>query len=144
VVASAWNKAAAFYLLVSIRKKATIDYRAAKRSFHTTGGGAYNDRTVGNYNDITEQLVGDQFTCGDIVTYLLKIEVEDNPVHTNQTIEMDMRFLGDSTGQSGAGLIDIVGAGINYGMVENGDNGTGRIMETSMFLCFSERRICVA
>jgi hypothetical protein len=74
----------------------------------------------------------------------LKIEVEDNPVHTNQTIEMDMRFLGDSTGQSGAGLIDIVGAGINYGMVENGDNGTGRIMETSMFLCFSERRICVA
>jgi hypothetical protein len=92
---------------------------------HTTGGGAYNDRTVGNFNDITEQLVGSQFTCGDIVTYLLKIEVADNPVHTHQTIEMDVHFLGNSTGQSGAGLIDIVGARINYGMVENGDNGTG-------------------
>ncbi|MGD2206110.1 MAG: hypothetical protein PVH17_04960 [Anaerolineae bacterium] len=92
---------------------------------HSTGGGAYNDRTVGNTADITEQLEGGQFACGEIVTYLTAIEVEANPVDANQTIELDFRFLADSTGQSGAALSDIVNVAINYGQVENGDDGTG-------------------
>ena len=92
---------------------------------HTTGGGAYNDRTVGGFDDITEQLEGSQFVCGDIVTYLAQITVEANPVDANQTIELDFRFLGNSTGQSGAALIDIVNVQVNYGQVENGDSGTG-------------------
>ena len=37
---------------------------------HSTGGGAYDDRTIGDYNDVVEQLEGGQFACGDIVTYL--------------------------------------------------------------------------
>jgi hypothetical protein len=92
---------------------------------HATGGGAYNDRTVGDYDDITEQLEGGEFACGDYVSYLAYVQVEANPVDANQTIELDFRFLADSTGQSGAALSEITYVGINYGLVENGDNGTG-------------------
>ncbi|HBB9961514.1 TPA: hypothetical protein JG851_004684, partial [Vibrio parahaemolyticus] len=53
---------------------------------HQTGGGAYNDRTVGDYADVTEQLEGGQFTCGDIVTFLSQVQVEDNPVDALQSI----------------------------------------------------------
>ncbi|KAA3656887.1 MAG: hypothetical protein DWQ04_29775 [Chloroflexi bacterium] len=90
---------------------------------HATGGGAYNDRTVGDFEDVTEQLEGGEFTCGDTVTYLAQLIVETNPVDANQTIELDFRFLANSTGQSGAALSDITYVGINYGLVENGGGG---------------------
>ncbi|UJW92748.1 Ig-like domain-containing protein [Vibrio parahaemolyticus] len=92
---------------------------------HQTGGGAYNDRTVGDYADVTEQLEGGQFTCGDIVTFLSQVQVEDNPVDALQSIELDFKFTGDSTGQSGAAISEIVNVAINYGQVENGDNSSG-------------------
>ncbi|UYI49468.1 hypothetical protein OFO16_15685 [Vibrio natriegens] len=82
---------------------------------HSTGGGAYNDRTVGEYNDVTEQLLGAQFSCSDTVTFLANIEVSDTPVDALQTIELDLRFLADSTGQSGAAISDIVSVSVNYG-----------------------------
>ena len=34
---------------------------------HSTGGGAYNNRTVGRAKDIVESLEGSDFRCGDIV-----------------------------------------------------------------------------
>lgn len=92
---------------------------------HATGGGAYNDRTVGDYKDVTEQLEGGQFACGDIVTYLADVQLSNAPVDANQTADFDLRFLADSTGQSGAALSDIVQVKVNYGAVENGDSGTG-------------------
>ena len=92
---------------------------------HETGGGAYNDRTVGDFNDITEQLEGGEFACGDIVTYLFQITMEGTVVTPVQTARFDLRFLADSTGQSGAALADIVNVQVNYGQVENGDDGTG-------------------
>ncbi|PXF59701.1 MAG: hypothetical protein C4B58_02450 [Deltaproteobacteria bacterium] len=91
---------------------------------HATGGGAYNDRTVGDYNDITEQLEGAQFTCGDIVTYLVQIELEATTVNPVQTAEFDFSFLANSTGQAGVAHAEVVGVSINYGSVENGDDGT--------------------
>ncbi|NET12886.1 MULTISPECIES: hypothetical protein [unclassified Okeania] len=91
---------------------------------HDTGGGAYNDRTVGDFNDITENLEGGQFAFGDIVTYLVQIEMEGTTVDTVQTAEFDFRFLANSTGQAGAAHADIVNVAVNYGDVENGDNGT--------------------
>ncbi len=105
----------------------TIDFAAAApfTYTHQTGGGAYNDRTVGDYKDVTEQLEGAQFVCGDIVTYLAQLEIEAAPVDANQTAELNFRFLGNSTGQAGAAHAEVVGVRINYGMVENGDNGTG-------------------
>ena len=92
---------------------------------HMTGGGAYNDRTVGDFNDVTEQLEGGEFTCGDTVTYLAQITMEAATVDPVQTAEFDFRFLANSTGQSGAALVDILNVAINYGQVENGDDGTG-------------------
>ncbi|MBM4859834.1 tandem-95 repeat protein [Vibrio parahaemolyticus] len=92
---------------------------------HQTGGGAYNDRTVGDYADVTEQLEGGQFTCGDIVSFLSQVQVKEVPVDALQSIELDFKFTGDSTGQSGAALSEIVNVSINYGQVENGDNGSG-------------------
>ncbi|WP_013322338.1 DUF7507 domain-containing protein [Gloeothece verrucosa] len=104
----------------------TIDFAAAAPYTYNlnTGGGAYNDRTVGNYKDITEQLQGGQFAFGNIVTYLVQIEVAKNAVDPVQFAEFDFGFLADSTGQSGAAQIDIVNVAVNYGNVENGDNGT--------------------
>ncbi|MFV9691260.1 MAG: Ig-like domain-containing protein [Desulfobacteria bacterium] len=90
---------------------------------HATGGGAYNDRTVGDYNDVTEQLEGAQFTCGDIVTYLVQIELEATTVDPVQTAEFDFSFLANSTGQAGVAHSEVVGVSINYGSVENGDDG---------------------
>lgn len=40
---------------------------------HATGGGAYNDRTVGKGDDIVESLADSDFSCGDTVTSLTQI-----------------------------------------------------------------------
>lgn len=106
---------------------ANTDFAAAAPNTydHATGGGAYNDRTTGDDHDITEQLEGYNFTCGDIVTYLTHIEIEESTVDPVQTAEFDFRFLGNSTGQRGAGQVGIVNVAINYGDVENGDNRSG-------------------
>ena len=78
---------------------ANTDFAAAAPNTydHATGGGAYNDRTKGDDHDITEQLEGYNFTCGDIVTYLTKIQIEESTVDPVQTAEFDFRFLGNST-----------------------------------------------
>ncbi len=86
---------------------------------HTTGGGAYNDRTVGKGDDIVESLEGSDFSCGDTVTYLTQITVDAGAIGA-QAIELDYRFLADTTGQSGAAISDITGVWINYGCVING------------------------
>src|SRR5688500_14808141 len=33
---------------------------------HSTGGGAFDDRTIGKTNDVVESLEGGDFACGDI------------------------------------------------------------------------------
>ena len=41
-----------------------------------------------------------------------------------QSAEFDLRFLADSTGQSGAAIVDVLSAKVNYGPVQGG-NGPG-------------------
>src|SRR5688572_2507994 len=43
---------------------------------HSTGGGAYDDRTIGKENDVVESLEGGDFAAGDIVTYFVAITVD--------------------------------------------------------------------
>jgi len=86
---------------------------------HSTGGGAYNDRTVGKADDIVESLQGGDFTCGDKVTFLTEISVAAGG-ENDQTILVDFSFLADTTGQSGAAIGNIAGVSINYGAVSNG------------------------
>ncbi|UCD99351.1 MAG: tandem-95 repeat protein [Chloroflexota bacterium] len=87
---------------------------------HATGGGAYDDGTNNKATGLVESLEGSEFACGDVVTFLTAIKVSANPVHANQTAEFNYRFLGDSTGQSGAAITDIVNVSVNRGPVSNG------------------------
>lgn len=87
---------------------------------HLTGGGAFDDGTKGKSADIVESLEGGDFACGDIVTFLTKVGVGDTTSAGDdgpQTIEVDYQFLMNTTGQSGAGLSEIVHVGVNYAPV---------------------------
>jgi hypothetical protein len=89
---------------------------------HSTGGGAYDNRSVGRTKDIVESLEGSDFRCGDIVTFLTRVTAGGS-VAANATIEIDFEHLADTTGQSGVGFSEIVRAQINAGNV--GGEGPG-------------------
>jgi len=106
-------------------KDFSFDFTAAAPNTydHATGGGAFNDRTVGVDKDIVESLEGGDFKCGDIVTYLLQVTVDNtNQAGSDapQTVEIDFSFLADTTGQSGVAHSEVLLAKVNYGNVENG------------------------
>jgi hypothetical protein len=86
---------------------------------HETGGGIFDDRTIGT--DVVESLEGGDFECGDVVTYLAQIVVEDNPADNfAQTIHLDFSFLANTTGQAGAAHGEIIDVYINEpGVVED-------------------------
>src|SRR3954447_21705101 len=98
---------------------------------HLTGGGAFDDRTIGRANDVVESLEGGDFACNDIVSYLTQISVDSGATGAS-TIEIDYSFLADTTGQSGIGLIDVVGVAVNYGAIHFnqplGGPGTGALV----------------
>lgn len=82
---------------------------------HATGGGFYNDRTIGRDQDVVESLEGGDFTCGDHVSYLTAIKVSKTATSQNQTIELDYSFLAAATGQPGVALCQIAYVGVNTG-----------------------------
>jgi len=94
---------------------------------HSTGGGAYNDRTVGRDQDIVESLEGGDFACGDTVTFLTQIRVDGGAAGA-QKIRVRLEFTAHSTGQQGVALVDNVngtsaainGSGIDTGTVDDG------------------------
>lgn len=89
---------------------------------HLTGGGAFDDGTNGKSHDIVESLEAADFACGDVVTYLTEVAVGDTgsaDADGAQTIEIDYRFLRDTTGQSGAAIGEVVGVGVNYAPVSD-------------------------
>jgi uncharacterized repeat protein (TIGR01451 family) len=101
-----------------------IDFvAAAPGSYnHLTGGGAFDDRTIRANNDVVESLQGGDFSCGDIVTYLTEVTVDDTAqadTDAPQTIELNFSFLADTTGQSGVAIGDIVLVQVNYGTIED-------------------------
>ena len=79
---------------------------------HATGGGAFDDRTIGKTLDVVESLEGGDFKCGDIVSFLTEITVADD-AEGIQTIELDYSFLAHSTGQPGRALYPIQAVMIN-------------------------------
>jgi hypothetical protein len=96
---------------------------AAPESYnHLTGGGAFDDGTIGVDKDVLESLVGGDFSCGDIVTYLAEVTVGDTTqadTDAPQTIELNVSFLAVTTGQPGVALGDIVNVTVNYGTIED-------------------------
>ena len=103
----------------------SIDFAAAGPLTynHATGGGAFNDGTIGDDKDVVESLEGGSFTCGDTVTFLSLITVDASPTAANQTIEITYDFAANTTGQPGLAYADITDVAINYGNVENGGGG---------------------
>ena len=85
---------------------------------HATGGGAFDDRTIGKANDVVESLEGGDFACGDLVTHFVKIAVE--PGAAEQTISMTFKWTADSTGQSGAAYDAMHNPKINTGVIDGG------------------------
>ncbi len=90
-----------------------------------TGGGAFNDGSIGDYDDIVHQLQGSQFQCGQVATYLVRIAMKPTTTELVQTARLELRFAATTTGQPGVALSGIAGVNINYGSVENGDDGSG-------------------
>ena len=72
---------------------------------HTTGGGSFDDRTIGKTNDVVESLEGGDFACDDIVSYLVEINVDSGAVGA-QTIELDFEFLSLAAGTPQPNAID--------------------------------------
>ncbi|WP_052718454.1 DUF11 domain-containing protein [Methanosarcina sp. MTP4] len=102
----------------------SIDFVAASpESYnHLTGGGAYDNRTIGVDKDVVESLEGGDFACGDIITFFATVAVDNTQSAIDdgpQTIEMNFSFLADTTGQSGAAIGDIVNVKVNYGTIED-------------------------
>ncbi|MCG3209027.1 MAG: hypothetical protein FOGNACKC_02643 [Anaerolineae bacterium] len=103
----------------------SIDFAAAAPFTynHATGGGAYNDGTIGKANDVVESLEGGDFACGDTVTYFTAITVGGDGDDDPQTIEIKLSFLANTTGQPGAAHASVTNVAVNYGSVENGGGG---------------------
>jgi len=85
---------------------------------HATGGGAYDDRTIGKNNDVVESLEGGDFRCGDFVTHFVQIRVASGAA--NQTIQLQFKWTADSTGQSGAAYNAMHNPTINNGVIAGG------------------------
>jgi hypothetical protein len=84
---------------------------------HRTGGGSFDDRTIGKDKDVVESLEGGDFKCRDIVTFLTQIKVASTAAGS-QTIELDYSFLAHSTGQQGVALYPISAAMLNSGIID--------------------------
>ena len=88
------------------QKGISLDFAASyyKSYNHSVGGGAWDDRTVNK--DIENSLEGSEFSCGDYVSFLTKIELEnikDLQDLGQMTLALDYEFDGDTTGSTGVG-----------------------------------------
>ncbi|MCA9246453.1 MAG: VCBS repeat-containing protein [Planctomycetales bacterium] len=94
---------------------------------HTTGGGAYDDRTIGDNMDVVESLEGGSFKSGDIVSYFVEIAVgdlQDGKVadqHLAETLELEFTFGTRATNGLEVGHVQVMGVGINYGPIARSD-----------------------
>jgi len=93
---------------------------------HDTGGGAYNDRTVGRFDDIVESLEGGDFACNDTVTFLTQIKVDSGAVGS-QTVRLNLEFTAHSTGQQGVALVDNDAVGSTSAAINQAGDDTGTV-----------------
>lgn len=100
----------------------TIDFTAAAPlSYnHLTGGGAY-DAGASNI-DTVQSLEGNQFGCGDIVSFMTKISMADGVAAQYGGTTLLLRYSWDmaSTGSNtGVAWVDMTHAQINYGPIHD-------------------------
>jgi len=88
---------------------ATVDFAATVPECynHQTGGGSFNDAS-NRY--VIESLEGGDFACGDVVSYLWYVVVEDDSsIKDNSYMEFLLQFTGTTTGQEGVGFTQVRG-----------------------------------
>jgi uncharacterized repeat protein (TIGR01451 family) len=73
----------------------------------------YGSRTISRTNGVVESLEGGDFACGDLVLFFGQVEIDASATGGNATVELDMSFLSEPTGQPGVGFTDIVSVGIS-------------------------------
>ena len=79
---------------------------------HETGvGGQFGDRIINQ--QVVESLEGGDFECGDLVVFFVEVVV--GGTGDAGTLQLDMSFGAETTGQPGVGFTDIVSASINAG-----------------------------
>ncbi|MGH2591193.1 MAG: DUF7507 domain-containing protein, partial [Actinomycetota bacterium] len=66
----------------------------------------YGSRTISKTNGVVESLEGGDFACGDLVLFFGRVEI-DGSATGSATVELDMSFLAEPTGQPGVGFDDI-------------------------------------
>lgn len=87
---------------------------------HDVGGGAFDYGSSSPADlEIREELEAAGFACGDTVTYLLSMSVDDGAVGA-QTVEFQVDLLADTTGRSGAAHLIIQDVEVNYGVIDGG------------------------
>jgi uncharacterized repeat protein (TIGR01451 family) len=84
---------------------------------HATGLGThpqfgYDNRQISKSNGVVESLEGGDFECDDLVTFFVQVKVAGNAGGSG-SVELDMSFGAETTGQPGLGFDDIVSWGIN-------------------------------
>ncbi len=88
----------------------------------------------GSNTYVRTELQAEDYVCGDVVPFLIKIDVDANPEHDPQSIEIDLQWLCNSTGQGGVGVTDVISASINPasdpGVSSNGNETVMILSET--------------
>jgi uncharacterized repeat protein (TIGR01451 family) len=84
---------------------------------HATGLGSppqfgYDNRTISKTNGVVESLEGGDFECGDLVTFFVQVVVAGDAAGSG-SVELDMSFGNETTGQPGIGFDHIVSVAIN-------------------------------
>ena len=103
-----------------------IDFAAAEAlSYsHSTGGGNWADGVINN--DIERSLEGENFACGDIVSYLSRIVVGNTSsliALGSMTLDLSYSFYLDTTGLSGSALSEPFSSRYNQGDSANSNDG---------------------
>lgn len=88
---------------------------------HATGGGTWNDGSV-TYDK--GELLGTNYKCGDIATFLLELNVSSTPTKqpAPYKAEIKLTYTWDATGQSGTSLTPLTSSDhlrVNTGVIRN-------------------------
>jgi hypothetical protein len=73
---------------------------------HQTGGGAYNDGTIGRDKDVVNSLEGGDFKCNDVASHFLRLAVSPS-ITGSRCVTTELTFTADTTGQPGVAYGDV-------------------------------------
>ncbi len=105
----------------------SLDYVAAGPGTynHDTGvGGAYNDRTISKSSGVVESLEGGDFACNDLVVFFTRIAIDPGAAGSG-TVQLDLQWDGQTTGQPGIGFVNLVSASANPNPPDSGNTANG-------------------